>query len=173
MRLLAHTVDERGMGDADGLEDGRRHINHVVPLVAELAVILLGDLGGPGDDHGVGSTAIVGGHLLYPLERCVHRVHPAGRVVVVEAVGAELVHVHKQVIEVVLQIVKEGHLVGQALQSPLSGRAVVADHQQHQGVILLAQFLDALHDAADLVIGVSHESGIDLAGWVVGGGIEK
>ena len=78
-----------GCGQPGGLEDGRRDVDDVVELVADLALGL--DAVRPVDDRAVAGAAPVRGDLLGPLVRRVHRVRPADRVVVVGLGRAELV----------------------------------------------------------------------------------
>ena len=74
----------------DRFEDRRHDVDDVVELGADAALVL--DPRGPGDDQAVARAAEVGGDLLGPLERRVHRVRPADRVVVERRRPAELVH---------------------------------------------------------------------------------
>ena len=85
---LGDPVHGGGLGQAGGLQDGRRDVDDVGELLADLASG--GDPGGPVHDGAVAGAAPVRGHLLGPLVRGAHRVRPAHRVVVVGGRGAEL-----------------------------------------------------------------------------------
>ena len=80
---------DRRLGQAGRLEDGRRDVDDVVELRADLALGL--DALRPVDDRAVAGAAPVRGDLLGPLVGRVHRVRPADGVVVVGLGPAELV----------------------------------------------------------------------------------
>ena len=58
--------------------------------------------------------------------------------------------------------VEVGHLVEHAVHAAFGAGAVVADVVDDQRVVELADVLDGLHDAADLVVGVRGEGGEHL-----------
>ena len=77
------------LGQARGLEHGRRDIDHVMPLRAHFVLRL--DALRPMHDQAVARAAVVRGDLLRPGEGRVARHRPAGGVVVVGVGAAKLV----------------------------------------------------------------------------------
>ena len=136
-------------------------VDHVVPLRAHLALGL--DAVRPVHDERVARTAVVRGDLLGPLERRVAGVRPAGVEVVVGVLAAEsLVEARELVLDLVRQTVEHDHLVEGAGQAALGAAAVVAPDVEEQRVVELAQLLERVDDAADLVVGVRGEAREDL-----------
>jgi hypothetical protein len=78
-RFLHHAVDHRRRRQLRRLEHGRGDVDDLVELAADLA--LGPDPVRPVDDGAVAGATPVGGDLLGPLVRGVHRVRPADRVV--------------------------------------------------------------------------------------------
>ena len=157
-RCLLVAVDELRELQTACLEDGRHDVDGVVVLVAHLALGL--DALGPVDHHRVAHAALVG----VPLEHAERRrepERPSGRVVVVGLRSAEHVD-HRQVLgEVVGPLVEELVLVDRSVRRSL-GRGAVVGAVEDQRVLQLAGLLEVVDDAADLVIGVLGEPGIDL-----------
>ena len=151
-----------GSGRPGGLQDGRRDVDDVGELLAELADG--GDAGGPVHDGAVAGAAPVRGHLLGPLVRRAHRVGPAHRVVVVGAGRAELGRLGAQEVRRLqhAQAVEVDRLVEAALGGALGRGAVVADDVVDQRVIQQVQVVQGLHQPADLGVGVGQEPGVDL-----------
>ena len=89
MGMLLDTVDENRLGQPRRFQNGRRDVDHVMELAANLALGL--DPLRPMHDRPVAGAAEVRGHLLGPLVRRVHGVRPAHRIVVVRLRAAELV----------------------------------------------------------------------------------
>jgi hypothetical protein len=90
-------------------------------------------------------------------------VRPADRVVVVGQGAAELVDVRGQELRG-LQVgdLGDGDLVQGALRRALGGGAVVADDGVDQGVVQHPERLDGVDEAAEVVVGVLQEPGVDL-----------
>ncbi len=159
-RLLRHAVQHRRRLDADGLEDRRIDVDHVMELRADAALVL--DPRRPRDDHAVARAAEVRRDLLGPLERRVHRVRPADRIVVEGHRPAELVHAAQHFREVLRDVVEERHLVQETVRAALGARAVVALDVDDERVVELAQLVDRIDHAAHLVVGVRERGGVDL-----------
>ena len=122
------------------------------------------DPGGPGDDGAVAGPAPVRGDLLGPLVRGAHRVRPSDRVVVVGGWAADAVDVGDEELGCLQcgRAVEDEHLVEAAVDSALGAGAVVPDHQVDQGVVVDLELLEGVEQAADVVIGVLEEPGVDL-----------
>ena len=58
--------------------------------------------------------------------------------------------------------IKIGHLVVGAVESSLGGRAVVANDVINERVVEYLEFLQSVNKASDVVVGVFHETCIDL-----------
>ena len=85
------------------------------------------------------------GDLLGPLERRVHRVRPADRIMVVVQRPAEVVHDGEQVFEAFCDTVGgDADFVRQALQRAFAAGAVVALDVDDERVVQLARFLDRI-----------------------------
>ena len=152
-----HAVDRLRLRDVRRFEHGRRDVDDVLELAADLALGL--DARRPADDQRVARAAEVGGHLLGPHERRVAGHRPARRHVREGLGAAPLVDVLEHVGHGLGDAVEVGHLVEHAEHAALGAGAVVADLVDDQRVVELAQVLDGLHDAADLVVGVRGERG--------------
>ena len=123
---------------AGGFEDRRHDVDDVVELRADAALVL--DPLRPGDDQAVARAAEVRGDLLGPLERRVHRVRPADRVVVVTSSAPPSSSIMRQhVLEVLGRGVEDGHFVERALQAAFGAGAVVALDVDDQRVVQLAR----------------------------------
>ncbi len=116
----------------------------------------------PGHHHAGARAAQVRGDLLDPAVGRVHGKGPRHGEVVVGEVGApdrdqrqHLLHGEGEAVEV-------GDLVRRAVHRALGAHAVVAADEDDQGVVELAELLDRLDDAADLVVGVGHVGGPDI-----------
>ena len=103
------------------------------------------------------------GVLLEPVERRVEGPGPAGRHVVVGLLGApDVVPLHLHVDGQLVDAVEERDLVGRAQRAALGAGAVVAVDVDDQRVVELAQVLEGLDHAADLVVVVGGIGGEDL-----------
>ena len=105
----------------------------------------------PGDDERIARAAEMRGDLLAPLERRVHRPRPADREMIVGLRSADLVDVLQDVGRVLRLAVERHHFVEDAVQRPFHRGAVVADLPQDERIVVLADVLQRIDDAADLV----------------------
>ena len=161
-RHLLDPVDERRLRQAGRVEHGRRHVDHVVELVADLALGL--DASGPVDDRPVAGPTPVRGDLLGPLVGRVHGVRPADRVVVVglgspevvDALGHELHRLEPE------RAVEDDQLVEAAVGRALRRGAVVADDHVDQGVFEDLEVLERVDHASDVMVGVLEEARVHL-----------
>jgi hypothetical protein len=151
-RLLRHAVEHRGRLHAHGLEGGRIDIDHAAELGPNTAFIL--DARGPGNHETVACSAEMRRHLLGPLERRVHGVGPAYRIVVECRGAAQVVHMRHHLLEVFGNAVENRHLVKQTLQRSLGAGAIVALDVDDQRVIQLSHVIYRLVDAAHLRVAV-------------------
>ena len=119
------------------------------------------DPGRPGDDQRVGGAALVVRVALPQLERRVERPGPPGRVVVVRPRAAELVEVLEVLLHRVGEAVEELVLVDRAVRPALARGAVVGDEHDDR-VLELTALLEVVEQAAELVVGVAEEAGVDL-----------
>ena len=151
-----------GCGEPGGLEHRRRDVDHVAELRADLALAL--DALGPVHDRAVAGAAEVRRHLLGPLIGRVHRVRPAHGVVVVGVRPAEVVDLaHEEFGRLErAHAVEHRHLVEAAVRRAFGGGAVVAEDVVDQRVVEDLQVLQRVEQAADVVVGVLEERGIDL-----------
>ena len=157
-RRLGDAADRLRRLEAERVEHGRDHVDRVRVLGAQLAARLHPIR--PGEDERVGRAAAVG--LALPAaERGVARPGPAPRVVVVGRRAAELVDVREVVLEGLGDLVEEAHLVERARHAALGGRAVVGDDHD-QRVVELADPLEHVEHAAEVMVGVRDEARIDL-----------
>ena len=163
-RDLRRAVDLPGLGQAGGFEDGRRDIDHVVELGAQLALGL--DALRPVDGHTDLGAAVVRRDLLGPLVGGVEGHRPAGGHVRVGLGPAPFVQLLEHVRDRLLHAVEVGHLAEHAVAAALGAGAVVAVDEDDQGVVELPGLLDGLDDPADLVVGHLDVGGedLDLAG---------
>ena len=122
------------------------------------------DPAGPGDDGAVAGPAPVRGDLLGPLVRGAHRVRPSDRVMVVGGGAADAVDVGDEELGCLHggRAVEDEHLVEAAVDGALGAGTVVPDHQVDQGVVVDLEFVEGVEQAADVVIGVLEEPGVDL-----------
>ena len=88
-RVLLDSIDEERFGQPSRLQDGRRHVDHVMELAADFAFRL--DSLGPVHDRPVARAAPMRGNLLGPLVRRIQGMRPAHSVVVVRFRSAQLV----------------------------------------------------------------------------------
>ena len=160
-RLLLDAVDDLGRTDAGGLEDGRHDVDDVHELLAQAALVL--DARRPRDHHVLVDAAELRRVLLEPGERRVEGPRPAGRHVVVGLLGApDVVELHLHVDGQLVDAVEERDLVRRAERPALGAGAVVAVDVDDQRVVELAQVLEGLDHAADLVVAVGGVGGEDL-----------
>ena len=166
------------------VEDGRRDVGDVGELRAEPAGA--GDPPRPVDDHRVPGAAQVRAHLLAPLERGVAGPRPRRPVMRIHELAAPGVHAAVALGELQLHLVGQrdavlhGQLVERAGDGALHAGAVVAPDPDDQRVAQLAELVDGVDHAADVVIGVLgvarvhlHLAGVErlqVLGHVVPGG---
>jgi hypothetical protein len=81
--------------------------------------------------------------------------------VVVGPRAAELVEQGEVRLHRIRDSVRELHLVHRAIGATLSARAVVGDHD-HDRVVTLTGLLQVIEQPPDLIVGMRHESGVDL-----------
>ncbi len=131
-------------------------------LGADFALSL--DSLGPVHDRSVARAAPMRGDLLGPLVRRIHGVRPAHGVVVVRFRAAQLVQPRHQELGRLQcgRAVEIDHLVVCALQRAFCGCAVVADDVVDQRVIEQIELFQRIHQPANMVIGILHESGVNL-----------
>ena len=135
-------------------------VDHVHELLAQATLVL--DARRPRDHHVLVGAAEPGRVLLEPVERRVEGPGPAGRHVVVGKFGApgfvELhLHVHGR-----LHAVEERDLAERAFRPAFGTGAVVAVLVDDERVVELAEILEVLDHAADLVVVVGDIGGEDL-----------
>ena len=128
----------------------------MVELAADATHVL--DVAGPGHGHALGRPAEVRSHLFHPLKRRVQGPRPAGRIMRERPVRPPELIAQKLVFDRHGDAIEGGELVRRAVEHAFGARAVVAADVDDQGVIELAQVLDGLDDAANLVVGVSEVS---------------
>ncbi len=160
--LLLHAVHRDRLGESRRLEDRRRDVDDVVELRAHLALRL--DPLRPVHDRAVARAAPVRRDLLGPLVGRVHGVRPAHRVVVVGLRPAELVEPGHEEFRRLEggHAVEVDHLVERAVQRALGRRAVVADDVVDERVVEDVELLQPVEQAADVVVGVLQEAGVDF-----------
>ena len=156
--MLGESLDRLGGLDPQALVDRRHDVHGVRELPPHAG---LADLRRPRDDHRVGRAALPVPVALPQLERRVERARPSGRVVVVGARAAEDVQVLEVVLDLVRDAVEVGVLVDRSIRTALARRSVVGHEHDHR-VVELAALLQVVEQAADLVVGVAEESGVDL-----------
>ena len=155
-----------GGRDPGDVEDRRAHVDRVCELRPEAAPV--GDALGPADHHRVARATEVRAHLLAPLERGVARPRPRRPVVRIHDRLTPPIDAAVALGELQLHLVGErdavlhGELVERAGEGPFHAGAVVAPDPDDQGVVELAELLDRVDDAADVVVRVLGEPGIDL-----------
>ena len=159
---LRGTVDDSRLRQTGRLEDGRHHVDHVMPLAAQLTLAL--DAIRPMHDQGVAGAAVVGGHLLGPGEGRVEADRPAGRHVRIGGRVAPRVVVLQHEVDVgaLGHVVEVGVLVEQPVHQAFGAGAVVAGDVEDQRVVELTHVLDRLDDPARLVVGHVEVGGEDL-----------
>ena len=157
--LLEAPVNLR-RGDAQQLVDGGHDIGHVDELVPHGAPLPRRDPRGPVDHQRHVHAALVG-VLLVPLERAVAALGPAPRVVHIAAGAADLVQPGDGLLGHLVDAVEPLHLVHHPERAALLGRPVVGQHDQ-DGVVELAQMVEAVDQPPDLVVGVVEEGGEGL-----------
>ena len=114
------------------------------------------------DDQRVAGAAEVAGDLLGPLERSVHRPGPADRDMRLARRPADLVQPLDRAFQAELHAEQAGKFAERPLQPSFGAGAVVADDVEDQRVVEFAGSGQAVDIAADLGIGVLHESGVVL-----------
>ena len=127
-------------------------------LVADLPAS--GDPGRPGHDEGIGGTAAVDLALPAPEGR-VAGPRPAPRVVVVGRRSAQVVDALEVLGEVLRHHVEEEHLVERAGRTALGGGPVVGDDHDER-VVQHPDLLEGVEHAAEVVVEVGQEPGVDL-----------
>ena len=148
------------------IEDRRGDVDHVAEVRTQAPGI--GDALWPADDHGVARAAQVGADLLAPLERGVPRPRPCGAVVRVHDLGAPLVHATEAFGQLELHLVGQRdavlhrHLVERTRDGAFHAGAVVAPDPDDHRVVELAELLDRVDHASDVVVGILREAGVDL-----------
>ena len=91
---------------------------------------------------------------LRPLERRIHRVRPADRIVIERRRAAQLIHPADDFLHVLGDGVEHRHLVEQSLHAAFGARAVIALDVDDERVVQFALRFDGVEDAAHLVVGV-------------------
>ena len=137
----------------------------VAVLGADLTVVFLVDALGPGDHQRVGVAAAVG-RLLVPREGGVAGLGPArGDVPDADAVAPFVDVLAVDLVGDVRNAVEEAVLVEGAVQAALAAGAVIGG-ENDQRVVELADPLEVVQDAAELVVGVGElaREGLHLAG---------
>ena len=162
-RALADAVHHRRLRDADRIEDRRYDVDDVMELVADAAGVL--DALGPGHHHAGARAAEVRRDLLDPAIGGVHRKRPGHGEVGVGDIGAPRRHERQHLFDAVFEAVEIGDLVRRAVHRAFGAHAIVAEDVDDQRVVELAELLDRVDDAADLVVAVSHvgRPDVDLA----------
>ena len=123
---------------------------------------------GPVDDERVARAAEVRADLLSPLERRVARPRPGGRVVRRHHLVAPRLDAAVALGELQLHLVGQRdavlhrQLVEGAGDRALHAGAVVAPDPEHERVVELAELVDRVEHAADVVVGVLGVAGVDL-----------
>ncbi len=159
-RRLGGPVDRPRLGQACHVQDGRRDVDHVVELRADLAPSR--DPLRPADHHAVGGAAEVGGDLLGVGERRVPGHRPADRVVREGLRAAPPVELGHDLRQRLGHPVEEAHLVEHAGGASLRARAVVPRDVDEERVVQDPQVLERRHEPADLVVDVLAEAREDL-----------
>lgn len=163
-RRLLDPVDRLGEGDACHVEERRQDVVDVMPLVSHLAA--RPDARGPVHDQPVARAAVVGGHLLGPLVRRVHRDRPARGVVRVGVRPAELARPLREEprdpLRVLLDAVEVQALVERAGVAALGRCPVVAEDVENDRVVELAALAQRRDHPAHLGVGVLGEGGVQL-----------
>ena len=155
---LAHAADALRRFGSQGFQNRRDDIDDVGVLRAHLAARL--DALGPRHDARVGGAAPVG--LALPAaEGRVAGVGPAPRVVVAGLDATQLIEHLEVILECLLHIVEEEHLVERAHRSAFGAGAVVGDDHD-QRIVQLADLFQEVDDAPEVMIGEADEAGIDL-----------
>ena len=161
-RHLRHAVYRDRFGKPRGFEECGGDVDDVMKLRADFTLSLKSVR--PVHDGTVARSAPVRSDLLGPLVRRIHRVSPADSVVVVGLRSAELVDARVQELRRLdgRGAVEVDHLVEGAVQRAFGRRAVVSDDVVDERIVDEVQFLQAVHQAADVMVGVFQEPGIDL-----------
>ena len=155
--VCVDAVDRLRLRQARRFEHGRRDVDHVLELAADLALGL--DPVGPVHDQRLRvppkleATCLV--HMngvlpatAQPAAMCGKVSGPPQSSMFFSMSGT----VSRDAVEV-------GHLVEHAVHAAFGAGAVVADDVEEQRVVQLAEVFDRLHHAADLVVGVRGEAG--------------
>ncbi len=156
-RLLRHAVQDRGHLGPGDVEDRRRDVDGVNVLRAHGAPIRGR---GPAHDQRIADPALVGLPLPAP-ERRVPRQRPAPGIVAVRLRASQLAEHGARRFHVVRQAVEDEVLVEGAVRAALRAGAVVAEREDQRAVELAAAG-EEVEQAAEVVIGVRQEAGIDL-----------
>ena len=165
-RLLLDAVDRARLRDPGHVEDRRRDVDHVGELRAQDTGV--GDALRPPDDHRIARAAEVRADLLAPLERGVPGPRPRRAVVGVHDLRSPLLHAPVSLGQLQLHLVRQRdavlhrHLVEGTGDRALHAGAVVAPDPDDDGVVELAELLDRIDQATDVVVGVLGESCVYL-----------
>jgi hypothetical protein len=81
--------------------------------------------------------------------------------VVVRLRATQLVDLREVLVEALRHLVEEQHLVERSGDAALGRGAVVGDHHD-QRVVELADLLERVEDATEVVVGMGDEAGVDL-----------
>ena len=159
-RFLGHAVDHHGRGESGRLQNGRRDIDHMVPLGTDLALGL--DARRPPHDHAGARAAPVRCDLFGPLIRAVHSVGPADRIVVVGSDRAEIVQVGQQLIGGFIHVVQRRHLVELAPETTLGTGTIVAGNVDDQRVVQYIHVAQGVQKAPGVLVGMLGKPGVDF-----------
>ncbi len=155
-RLLLDPVDQSGLRQSRGLENGREQVDDVQVLPARRPGVL--DAGRPGHHHRISRPAQVRANPLAPLERRVARPGPAGRVVRVRHRPSDVVEAAQHLSHGCLDAVHLLHDVVGSAESALEARAVVAGDVDHERVVELPGLAEGVEDAPDLEVDLCQET---------------
>ena len=156
--ILLDAVDTNRFGHADALQDGRGHVDEVMELPTEAAVVL--DACRPRDHHRRGRPPPEVTSL--PYVNGVEVAYAHAWIGAVRPRAAEVVEALGEVVERLRDAVPVAQLVHGAVQAPLGGRAVVAGDVDDERVVEFAGLIDGFDDAAHLVIRVLDRAAEDL-----------
>ncbi len=159
-RLLLHSVQFAGRGDAAKLIDSRDDVDNVEELRAQTTLVL--DARRPGDDHGVARAAKVARNLLGPLKGRVHGVRPCRWEVVEVLRTTEFIDRFDVVLPFFRKPVEEHVFAERTLEASFGAGPVIARDVDDHCVVAARKFLDGVDDTTELVVAVRGVSGEDL-----------
>ena len=161
-RHLLRAVHERRLGNPCRVEHGRRHVDHMAELGADLSPPF--EAVRPMHDRALACATPMRGDLLHPLVGRVQRVRPADGEVVEGIRRAELVDPFRHELGRLdrRRPVERDHPVECAVRSTLARGAVVARDVDDQRVVEDFHVFQRIDHTADLVVGVLHVAGVDL-----------